>query len=113
MNLNGQPVLVPTVEGSMTLSDVVNCVVGKMPTLVTRLAGAAHLVVEADQGGWHLRSGDCHAGSTPATEFPAPSASDGSAGVHLRPGEHRVFPDPAQVTVARYAADSVLTYYWV
>jgi hypothetical protein len=113
MSYFGQPIFEPAAEGSITLADTVCCVVGQTPTLLTKPSGAKHLVLQADQGGFRIRAGDFSGGGMQITEFPAATVTDGTAGVHLRAGERRVFPGPQLVTVAGYAADSALTYYWV
>jgi hypothetical protein len=66
----------------------------------------------ADRGGWRLALGDRTA-SMPGDEFPATSQTDGSGTAYLAGGTSTRLSGPGQVTVRAYAADSVLTYWWL
>lgn len=111
-NLEGQRV--PALEdgGVMALADELNHVVGTGPALLARPAGKRTLVLMADKGGWRIALGDRTA-SMPADEQPSASVADGSGAAYLTGGARVRLAGPTRLTVKAYAADSVLTYWWL
>ncbi|CAO3460807.1 hypothetical protein [Azospirillum argentinense] len=113
MSLLGQPVPEPVEVGSLPLSHAINHIVGAVTFLLERPAGAKHLVLAADRGGWRVRVGAFGADAMPATEYPAGVVNNGTGAYYLPAGSAVTIPAPGLVTVRGYAADSVLTYYWL
>jgi hypothetical protein len=115
-SLVGQRVPSPETLGCLPLSSDVNHVVGTTATKITKPAGKMILVIVADKGGWRYAVTDRSGSGTndmPAAEFPVASVTDGTGAMHLGPGGSQLLPGPSTTTVKGYAADSVLTYYWL
>lgn len=113
-NYHGQRLIpVENIGDIKPISDEINSVVGDTATLIEKPEGNfVALVLMSDNGSFRVRLGDKTA-EMPATEFPAASVSDGTSGLLLGPGWWTTLPAPSAVTVKGYAADSVLTYYWI
>ena len=111
-DLQGQRV--PALEecGAMALAGELGHVVGTNPTLLARPADKRMLVLMADRGGWRVALGDRTA-TMPTDEQPAASVTDGSGAAYLAAGAALRLAGPARLTVRAYAADSVLTYWWL
>jgi hypothetical protein len=99
--------------GCLPVSDAINHVYGSTATLLEKPTGKHTLVLVADKGGFRLRVGDYVASGMPSTEYPAAGVTNGSGALYLGQGGVLVMPGPSDVTVKGYAADSVLTYYWI
>lgn len=113
-DLGGQRVLPAEALGALPIPDTVDCVVGATATLLTRPTNArTALVLLCDKGGFRVRLGDYHASGMPGAINPGASVTDGSAGVLVAEGASVVLGAPEKITVKGYAADSVLTYYWL
>jgi hypothetical protein len=112
MDLQGQRLGAPHDDKGTVLSSEVNHVVGTVPCLLARPVGRRQLILMADRGGWRLALGDRTA-SMPGAELPAAAVIDGSGAAYLAGGESMRLSAPAWVTVRAYAADSVLTYWWL
>lgn len=112
MDLHGQRSATLGHDGDIVLASEVDHVVGMAPTLLARPLGRRVLHLMADRGGWRISPGDRLA-SMPALEFPAASVADGSGAAYLAAGKDARVSGPGQVTVRAYAADSVLTFWWL
>lgn len=110
-NLRGQSVPSPEALGTLPLASEINSHVGTSKLLITRPAGArTGLVLMADKGSFRVRSGDV---DMPSTLQPAASVTDGTGGLLLSEGAALVLAAPSEVSIQGYAADSVVTYYWL
>ena len=112
MDLHGQRLAPLEDEGGTVLASEISHVVGTAPTLLERPPGSRALYLMADRGGWRLALGDRLA-SMPADEFPAASLADGTGASYLAGGTGMRLSGPSHVTVRAYAADSVLTFWWL
>lgn len=115
-NYGGQRIISVEDMGALALSDEVNAVVGTSATKITKPTGALKakaLVLMSDKGGFRVRRGDFVSSGMPTVEYPTVSVTDGTGGLYIPSGGFVILPAPDQVTVKGYAADSVLTYYWL
>lgn len=114
MDYHKQRVISLEAAGAIALASEIQAAVGtthilalKPTTFVPRF-----LVMAADKGNWRVRVGDWTGEGDP-DEFPASSITDGTSALLIAEGRSLVIPAPDAVTLKGYAADSVLTYYWV
>lgn len=110
----------PTLDraGALAISELIYHIVGTTPTYVEKPleedGGAKFLFLFADRGNWRIRTGDDYSGAMPGTEFPsATELVNGTGGLLLREGAGLLISAPANFTVKGYAANSVLTFYWM
>ena len=108
----GQTVLSVHDLGLMAVSDRVYHAYGAVTQVLAKPADASSLVLIAEKGTWRTRVG-FHAGAMPASATVGAVVADGSGSILLAEGVMMALPAPANVTVRGYAADSVLTYYWL
>lgn len=97
---------------AMPINPVINVVLGTDATLLEKPVGSRFLRMYANKGGFSVRIGDFSTSGMPAALIPASAVTDGSAGWVIPESGELVIPGATEVTVAGYAADSALTYYY-
>ncbi len=115
----GQNINPPDVLGLISLSDVMDSVIGVSATVLTRPGAGSgpysetpkSLVLSVEAGSFRIQIGDTH--TTISHTAPVATTSDGSAGLLLVEGAPMAVTAPSKVTVIGSDAADILTYWWI
>ncbi len=117
-DMSGQRPIGPEEVGAVPISPEIYHLVGAIEgTIIDRPAMREDtdlLVIIAQKGTWNVRIGEVpDSAGMPSLEDPPASVNDGTGALKLVETDKWVLPSADRITVSSYAADSVLTYFWV